>query len=244
MSDKLEDAILAAFGDDKKNDAQGENAAQGETSVQADTSAQPAPDEQQAQPEQAAAGTPGATLSRPAAGARLGAAGGKPLMGKGLGAKVKPAVGAMPSATQASLGGAKPAAAVAPPSATATRSAVITPAAQPVVAAVSRPAAAAVASSSRNGNATLLLVLLLVTNLITLVLCAGALAKVSGLHKRVVGLETTLETVRKSADWASKLHGGVTFLGTDKRPQKYIVTIVDNAGKPEFGPVVMRPLED
>ena len=90
----------------------------------------------------------------------------------------------------------------------------------------------------------MLLVLLLVTNLITLVLCAGALAKVSGLHKRVVGLEATLETVRKSADWASKLHGGVTFLGTDKRPQKYIVTIVDNAGKPEFGPVVMRPLED
>jgi len=242
MSDKLEDAILAAFGDDKKNDAQGENAVQGENSGQADTSAQSAQEEQQAQPEQG--GIPGATQSRPAAGARLGGAGAKSLLGKGLGAKVKPAVGAMPSATQASRGGAKPAAAVVPPSATATRSAVITPAAAPVVAAVSRPAAVAVASSSRNGNATMLLLVLLVTNLITLVLCAGALAKVSGLHKRVVGLETTLETVRKSADWASKLHGGVTFLGTDKRPQKYIVTIVDKAGKPEFGPVVMRPLED
>lgn len=237
MSDKLEDAILAAFGDDKKNDAQAENAEQAENKEQA------AAEEQQAQAEQASAGTPGATQSRPAVGGRLGSAGAKPLMGKGFGAKVKPSVGAMASATQASRGGAKPAVAAAAPSATATRSAVITPAAQPVVAAVSRPAAAAVAAPSRNGNA-MLLVVLLITNLITLVLCAGALAKVSGLHKRVVGLETTLETVRKSADWASKLHGGVTFLGPDKRPQKYIVTIVDNAGKPEFGPVVMRPLED
>ncbi len=236
MSDKLEDAILAAFGDDKKSDAQAENGEQAENTEQA------AQDEQQAQPEQAATGTPGATQSRPAAGGRLGAAGAKPMQGKGLGAKVKPAVGTVPAATQASRGGAKPAAA-APPSATATRSAVITPAAAPVAAAVSKPAAAVVAPS-RNGNAPMLLLVLLVTNLITLVLSAGALAKISGLHQRVVGLETTLETVRKSADWASKLHGGVTYLGPDKRPQKYIVTIVDNAGKPEFGPVVMRPLED
>lgn len=224
MSDKLKDAILAAFGDGEKGDEQGENAAQ------AEVSAQPAAEEQAAQPEPVPA--PGETQSRPAVGARLGTAGAKPTLGKGLGAKGKPTVSALSSAALASRAGVKPAA--TPPSATAARSAVISPA----------PAAAVVVPPARSGNATMLLLILLIMNLITLVVCGGALAKISGLEKRLVGLETTLETARKSADWAAKLHGGVTFLGPDKRPQKYIVTIVDNAGKPEFGPVVMRPLED
>jgi hypothetical protein len=228
MSDKLKDAILAAFGDDEKSEEQGENTAQ------ADTSAQAAAEEQATQPEPAAqsgqAAAPGETQSRPAFGGRLAAAGAKSTLGKGLGAKGKPTVSALSSAARA---GAKPAA-TTPPSATAARSAVITPA----------PAAAVVVPPARSSNATMLLLILLIMNLITLVVCGGALAKISGLEKRLVGLETTLETARKSADWAAKLHGGVTFLGPDKRPQKYIVTIVDNAGKPEFGPVVMRPLED
>lgn len=228
MSDKFEEAIRAAFDDGKKEEAA------------AAPAEQPAAAEEQPQP---VAELPGATQSRPAGGGRPGGpAGGRPVLGMGVVGKMKGAgLLSATSASRAVPGAAAPAA--AQPAATQTRSAVVSGAASPVRPLSSSVAVVASGSSARGGSAMLLLVLLVV-NVITLVLCAGALAKLSGLSSRVMTLETKLDAVGKSADWASKLHGGVTYMGGDKRPQKYIVTIVDNAGKPEFGPVVMRPLEE
>lgn len=91
----------------------------------------------------------------------------------------------------------------------------------------------------------MLLILVLAINVILVVLCGGMLAKVSSLSSRLVSMETQLVQTRQAAERSSKLHAGVSYLGPNKRPQKYIMVLkYDEKGSPQFDQEVFRPVED
>ena len=82
-------------------------------------------------------------------------------------------------------------------------------------------------------------------NVVLLVLCAGMLAKISSLGSRLVAMEAQLVQTRQAAERSSKLHAGVSYLGPNKRPQKYIMVLkYDEKGSPQFDQEVFRPVED
>ncbi len=90
-----------------------------------------------------------------------------------------------------------------------------------------------------------LLILVLVLNVALLVLCGGMLAKVASLGSRIVAMETQLVHIRQAAERSSKLHAGVSYLGPNKRPQKYIMVLkYDEKGSPQFDQEAFRPLEE
>ena len=106
------------------------------------------------------------------------------------------------------------------------------------------PAAVPMAARARPASSPLL-ILVLVLNVALLVLCGGLLAKVASLGSRIVAMQTQLVQIRQYAECSSKFHAGVSYLGPNKRPQKYIMVLkYDEKGSPQFDQEAFRPLEE
>lgn len=228
MSDDLKDAILAAFGDDDSKK----------------------PEEQQMPEEQPAEGA--ATEDAPA-GAAPAAGAGKPGLGRGagrggggrpVGGRMGAGSGGRVAATQASRAPVLSQDASATTARSAAREPGLASATSSVRPAMAPVAAAPLVASPRPSRNTPLLILVLVLNVALLVLCGGMLAKVSSLSSRIVAMQTQLAQIRQSAEYSSKVHAGVSYLGPNKRPQKYIMVLKYDEKGPKFDQEVFRPLEE
>ena len=161
---------------------------------------------------------------------------GKPGFGKpGMG---KPSLG-KPGMTgpRPPVGAAKPA-----PQAAAAKAPAQPVAAKPAVSVNLPSAPVAAASASSSGGTSPLLFVLLALNAILLIVSALSFVKVNALNKELTLVKQDTEKLMKR----SQIHAGFTYLGNNKRPQRYIMSL-DFDKKPgdvEFGKKErMEPIE-
>ena len=97
------------------------------------------------------------------------------------------------------------------------------------------------AAAPSSGGTSPLLYVLLVLNVILLVVSALGFVKVNALNKELTLVRQDTETLKKR----TKFYAGVAYLGNNKRPQRFIMSL-DFDKKPggiEFGPERMEPIE-
>lgn len=172
----------------------------------------------ESQEKQAAPASAGKTGARPM--------GGKPVVGAGFG-KGAGATGSRGPASQTTT---------RPPAAMGARGAG-------VPSGGGQPAAKVpVSASPANGGAsTMLLITLLMMNAVLLLVSSVSIIRVSALSKKLTETELNVAKLVER----SKVHAGMTYLGPDKRPQRYVMLLdyEKEPGKIKFGQEISQPIE-
>ena len=163
----------------------------------------------------------------------------KPAVGKpGFG---KPGFG-KPGLGKPGMTGPRPPVGAAKPAQPAAAKAPAQPAAAKPAVSVNLPSAPAVAAAApASGGTSPLLYVLLVLNAILLIVTALSFVKVNALNKELTQIKLDTETLKKR----TKFYAGVAYLGNNKRPQRFIMSLDfdKKPGSVEFGPERMEPIE-